>query len=337
MTDEQASPKVSVVIPTYNRASLVGEAMRSVLAQTFPDFELIVVDDGSTDDTRSVVAGFKDSRIRYVPQDNMGISGARNTGIRNARGRYVAFLDSDDLWLPQLLEVEVHILDHNPEAGVVYAKAQGIGSDGNLTFESRGYVQKYSGQTLKSMLYADFTCIQTSLVRRQCFERAGLFDESLTGRVDWDMFLRLAQHCDFAHVDRVLAHFRTHAQQFTGPASTQFAEVVEAGVTVLDKAFSAAGLPREVMAIKPVAYRNLFTDIGLRWLSISAWRQSAHCFWRAIRVSPCPLTTLFRIAGLVVLYRVLNTTAWGSRLVSNVVEARFRRRATPPHNSVHAR
>jgi glycosyltransferase involved in cell wall biosynthesis len=329
MTDKQGSPQVSVIIPTYNRALFVGEAIQSVLGQTFSDFELIIVDDGSTDDTETVVAQFNDLRIRYIRHDNMGISGARNTGIRNARGQYIAFLDSDDLWLPQLLEVEVPILDQNPDVGVICAKAQGIDSAGSLTFESRGYFQKYPNQTLKSMLYGDFTCIQTNLARRQCFERAGLFDESLVGRVDWDMFLRLAQHYSFAHVDRVLAHFRTHTDQFTGAESEHFAEVVEAGVAVLDKVFSAADLPTDIIAVKPLAYRNLFMDIGLRWSSIPAWRQSARYFWRAIRVSPCPVSTAFRIAGLVLLYRVLYATAWGRRLVANVVEARFRRRATP--------
>lgn len=319
-------PTVSVIIPTYNRARLIGEAIQSVLDQTFTDLELIVVDDGSTDNTESVVTEFKDPRVRYIHQENMGISAARNAGIHNTQGRYVAFLDSDDLWLPRLLESQVPVLDGDPHFGVVYTRAQAIDANGNALFHTRGDLQKYPDQALKSMLYGDFTCIQTALIRRECFDGAGFFDESLTGRVDWDMFLRLAKVCRFAFTDRVLAHFRAHSLQHTGVKSEYFAEVCESGIKVLDKAFSDPDLSKQILAIKPLAYRNAYVDIGLRWMGVPEWRESARSFWRAIRVSPNPLITPFRIAWLIFFYKVLSRTKWGNRLISSLGELKRKRR-----------
>lgn len=322
-------PTVSVIIPTYNRARLIGEAIQSVLDQTFTDLELIVVDDGSTDNTESVVTEFKDPRVRYIHQENMGISAARNAGIHNTQGRYVAFLDSDDLWLPQLLELQVRFLDGSPHIGVVYAKAQAMTENGRLLLYTRGDLERYPNQPLKSMLYGDFTCIQTALVHRECLDRAGLFDESLTGRVDWDMFLRLAKVCRFAFTDTVLAHFRAHSLQHTGVKSEYFAEVCESGIKVLDKAFSDPDLPKEILAIKPLAYRNAYMDMGLRWMGVPEWTESARSFWRAIRVSPNPFVTPFRIGWLIFFYKVLSKTKWGNRLISALVGLKRGRRQAP--------
>ncbi|TLN28536.1 glycosyltransferase family 2 protein, partial [bacterium] len=110
-------PRVSVIIPSYNRADMVMDAVNSVLRQTFADWELIVVDDGSQDNTREVIAAVRDERVRYIYQDNQGLPGARNSGIRAARGEYVAFLDSDDVFLPHKLAVQVTAMDARPELG----------------------------------------------------------------------------------------------------------------------------------------------------------------------------------------------------------------------------
>ncbi|MBT8087911.1 MAG: glycosyltransferase family 2 protein, partial [Gammaproteobacteria bacterium] len=123
-------PKISVVIPAYNVAAFIEDAINSVLGQTHRDFEVIVVDDGSPDDTASIVKRFDDPRIRLVSQPNRGLAGARNTGIRCADGEYVAFLDADDLWRPTKLEEHVRHLDENPELGVSYSTSQFIDEAG---------------------------------------------------------------------------------------------------------------------------------------------------------------------------------------------------------------
>ena len=112
-------PRVSVIIPTYNRANMVGDAVQSVLEQSYADWELIVVDDGSQDNTRDVLADYSDPRIRYIYQENRKLPGARNTGIRAGTGEYVAFLDSDDLFTPGKLERQVAVLDRSPDVGLV--------------------------------------------------------------------------------------------------------------------------------------------------------------------------------------------------------------------------
>lgn len=324
-----STPEVSIVMPTYNRAHLIGESIQSVLDQTFQDFELIIVDDGSSDDTEAVVKRFNDPRIRYIYQQNKGQSGATNTGIRNARGKYIAFLDSDDLWVPELLEVEVAILDAKPDIGLVYAKAQAMDEKGNPKPRIRGAYEKYPGETLKSMLYGDFSCIQTTLVRRECFDLAGLFDETLKGRVDWDMFLRIAKHYRFAHINKILAKFRFHPGQKTGPESPVFVEVFESRIRVLDKAFSSADLPEEVLAIRPLAYRNAYIDVGLHWLSIWRFREAFSYFWKSIKVSPNPLGTPFRILYLVLFNNFLSKTMWGNRLISKLIDLRRKWHTAP--------
>ena len=126
------SPKVSVIVPTHNRADLIEYSIRSVLAQTYPDFELLVVDNGSTDSTRSVVDGIGDPRIRYIYQENSGgPAGPRNTGIRESRGEYVAFLDSDDLWVPTKLARQVEVLEKRPAVGLVYGQFTRFSECGN--------------------------------------------------------------------------------------------------------------------------------------------------------------------------------------------------------------
>lgn len=316
------NPTVSVITPTYNRASLIGESIQSVLAQTFPDFELLIVDDGSSDHTEAVVRGFKDPRIRYIYQDNKGISSARNTGIANAKGRYIAFVDSDDLWLPRLLESEVPVLDTQPDVGVVYAKARAMNRDGRLMPQVSGFIQKYPGETLKSALYGDFVCIIASLVRRECFDRLGLFDESLDAREDWDMWVRIAKYYRFAHIDNVLAHFRMHTGRYTDLGSEHSAAVCASTRKVLDKAFSDPDLSEEVLAIKPLAYRNVYMDVGLRWLGAGAVVDSSHYFWKAIRVSPNPFVAPFRILWLILFYEVFSKTTWASLLISRLVDFR---------------
>jgi glycosyltransferase involved in cell wall biosynthesis len=125
-----APPQVTVIIPTFNRARYLTEAIQSVLGQTFPDYELIVVDDGSTDGTAAVLEGFGDSRLRVLRQENHGISAAMNAGLRAAQGEYIARLDSDDVWFPNLLAYETRVLDSRPDIGVVYARAQAMSANG---------------------------------------------------------------------------------------------------------------------------------------------------------------------------------------------------------------
>jgi len=128
------NPTVSVIIPAYNQANFIGKAIESVLRQTYQDFEIIVIDDGSTDNTEEITRGFKDKRVKYIKKykKNRGISVARNIGIKTARGKYIALLDSDDEWLPEKLDKQINILQsESPEVGVVYSNLCYIDENGN--------------------------------------------------------------------------------------------------------------------------------------------------------------------------------------------------------------
>jgi glycosyltransferase involved in cell wall biosynthesis len=320
-------PLVSVIIPTYNRADLLPEAIRSVLSQTITDFELIIVDDGSSDDTRQLVETFADPRIRYIYQENKGISGAMNTGLGAARGDYIARLDSDDRWLPTILAEQLAIFEAHPEIGIVYAKAQAMDINGNPMAQTLGAPGHFPGQTFKSLLYGDFGSAISTLVRRECYERIGGYDTHLKANEDWDVWIRLARYYPFYFLDQVLANFRYHPGRST--ASSLFGDVLLSRLRPLDKAFAEPDLPTDILDVKPLAYRNAHMDIALRWMGVKNNQQARHHFAQAMRVSGRPISTLLRIAWLILFYRYLSKRRWGVRMVEGLV--RFRHRFSQHH------
>jgi len=190
---DETRPAVTVVIPTFNRASTVVRAIRSVLGQTCQDWEIIVVDDASTDGTEQAVRGLSDDRIRYIRHDrNRGGGAARNTGISHARGEYVAFLDSDDEWLPEKLEKELEIFRNSAsEVGLVYT--------GEMILDETGRVLKTcmatkSGRVYEALLDSCFigSCSRVT-VKKQALARAAGFDETLASHQDWDLWLKVAK------------------------------------------------------------------------------------------------------------------------------------------------
>jgi glycosyltransferase involved in cell wall biosynthesis len=204
-------PLVSVIIATYNRARWLPGTIESVLAQTFRDFELIVVDDGSTDNTTAVLQPF-DGRLRYTHQVNAERGAARNTGMRIASGEFVAFLDSDDLWTPTKLEAEVASLRADPSLGLVYSDALLIDELGTVTGSLPRY--RFRGDVLADVVRQNFVPLSAHLLRRDAFERAGGFseDRTMSGSEDWEAWTRLAAICPFSFTGNVGLHYRVHAQ-----------------------------------------------------------------------------------------------------------------------------
>jgi glycosyltransferase involved in cell wall biosynthesis len=178
-------PTVSVIIPTFNRAALVMRAVESVLAQTLPPDEVIVIDDGSSDDTRDTLARFG-NRIRYIFQENQGVSAARNRGIEAATGSYIAFLDSDDEWLPHKLERQVAHLESHLE--IDFVTCRDSTDDGQLKTETYRDPRQQFRQFLIRPFYSNPS---RYLVRRECFEKFGLFDPRFPPAEDLEMWLRL--------------------------------------------------------------------------------------------------------------------------------------------------
>jgi glycosyltransferase involved in cell wall biosynthesis len=211
-------PRVSVIIPTFNRADLIREAIESVLAQTYRDFEIIVADDGSTDQTKEVVAQFSDT-ITYLPLPHRGQPAAtRNGGLRIARGEFVAFLDSDDLFLPHKLALQVVALETHPEVGMVYSNGRFFRDDPD---QPTGHVQDglptSSGQIFADVLRGNMLAPSVVLIRRTCLDRVGPFDERPDFRAveDFDLWLRITAEFPVLYVPGDVAAIRRHWQSIS--------------------------------------------------------------------------------------------------------------------------
>lgn len=192
-------PEVAVIMPTYNRAGLVCRAIESVLAQTYNNYELIVVDDCSTDNTGEVVKSFDDDRIKYIRHEiNKGVSAARNTGIKTVAAKYLAFLDDDDEFFPSYLEKLVRaISDTTEQVGVVYS---------DLLVGDKRTTTNREGNVHKAVMRLQFNCqLGCFLIKRPCLETVGLFDEDLMFAEDVDLVIRLSKYFLFRHVEEPLS------------------------------------------------------------------------------------------------------------------------------------
>ncbi len=219
-------PRVSVILPTYNRERFIGDAIRSVQQQTFSDFELIVVDDGSTDGTDEVLGGFDDPRLHCIVQANAGRSHARNVALRMARGCYIAFLDSDDLYLPRKLERQVNFLDTHREFAMVYTSSSCIDGEGRSI--GARYGAPVSGHIYQHIaLFKPVTVtLPTVMLRREVLDEVGLFDEAMERFEDTDMWRRIARRYLIGALDVATCLVRTHednAMQGQDPARIEAA------------------------------------------------------------------------------------------------------------------
>jgi glycosyltransferase involved in cell wall biosynthesis len=218
-------PNVSVIIPTYNRAYILPEAVESVLSQTYADFELIIVDDGSTDETASMVGGFGDQRIRFFQHDrNRGVAAARNTGLAEAQGVFVAFFDSDDIWMAEKLSVQIAFLEGHPEVGGVFSDLVWVSGDRKVQSMLRTYPgfsrllrERQREIDVVFSQHAIYACLleempvklQATTLRRDRVWEAGPFEESWRSGEDWEFLLRFSRANALGYVDCALTVLRT--------------------------------------------------------------------------------------------------------------------------------
>jgi glycosyltransferase involved in cell wall biosynthesis len=253
-------PKVSVVIPAYNAMTYLPKTLDSVLQQTFTDFELLIVNDGSTDEIASWFTTVKDDRVRLISQANQGLPGARNTGIKEAQGEYIAFLDADDLWAPTKLEQQVQCLDAKPEVGLVYAWTLLIDRHGNST--GTVTAAQAEGNVWEKLLLGDVVGSgSAAMVRRSCFDRVGLFDRELTSIEDCDMWVRIAADYPFAVIKEVLVYYRQHSASM----SRDYDKMAQNSRLKIEKKF--ARVPFGLLYLRPRAYGHAF--LWLAWKIMS--------------------------------------------------------------------
>lgn len=245
-------PSVSVIVPAYNQSRYLAAAIRSALDQTYGDLEVLVVDDGSTDDTREVVASFTDPRVKYFYQQNRGLSAARNTGLTHATGEFVTFLDSDDEFLPEKLETLLGAFRREPELGFAAGQAVLIDQDGRELGE---VFDRPLPANTSELLLGNPLHVGSVLLRRSWQQRVGLFDETLRSYEDWDMWLRLARAgCRMVWVPRPVSRYRFHQEQMTRIG----AQMTKATFAVLEKTYAASNLPPDWGAKKDEAYSRAF-------------------------------------------------------------------------------
>jgi glycosyltransferase involved in cell wall biosynthesis len=273
--------KVSIVIPTYNHGRFVVSAVESALAQSYASTEVLVVDDGSTDNTRDVLAAFA-GRIKYIYQENRGLSAARNTGIRAATGEFIALLDADDMWLPEKLAVQMDVFSEYSDAGLV--------SCGNVVIDALGrQVSPGEARGVGGFRFRDLLRINgvsggsNAVVKRLCFDAVGLFDESLRSSEDWDMWLRIAMRYPVRFTQQILVKVRVGANSMSAAknADTMLANELR----VLDKLFSDPGTKVNAYD-RGMAYSCRYVAAAWAYHKVGNWRDARVYIGKAFRANP---------------------------------------------------
>ena len=216
----QSRPLVSIILPTWNRASILPRALVSIKAQSFTDYEVLVVDDGSEDDTQQLLS-HHDAPIRCLSQAHGGVASARNLGIEHARGRWIAFLDSDDTWMPEKLLTQMQALEQNPEVSMVFSDYEvwDESRDQPELVQTRRYLDEDT--SFAALARRNFIGTLTAVVHREALATAGGFDESLVRGSDFDAWLRIARNGKIMRVPGVFARYRRHPKSLTGLDSRQ--------------------------------------------------------------------------------------------------------------------
>lgn len=274
--------RVSVVIPAYNAARFLPEAIESVLQQTCPVHEIIVVDDGSTDDTEHVICALGSS-VTYIRQANAGVSAARNRGISIASGELIAFLDADDRWLPEKIAQQLQIFINNPRAGLVATDRADIDTHGNLLldslFKKQGIYHLLSGlngqplpAALSRLVQVNFIPTSSVIVRKAALEKVGRFDASIRYGEDLELWARLAVEYDIICLAEVLTHYRQHGNNATQATEKLLLDMVHVMKSI--RVWGAEALSKEGLNANQVVAQSLW-DLGY-WYFISTTPQRAH-------------------------------------------------------------
>ncbi len=297
--------KVSVIIPAYNAMAFLPSTLESVLHQTFSDYEVIIVNDGSADEIENRIAKIvKDSRVKLISQENQGLAGARNTGLINAQGEYIAFLDADDIWDKTKLEKQVRTLEENPEVGLVYNWVRLIDDMGQQKAITRA--SDVEGEVWKKLLEHNIVeCGSVAMVRRICYEKVGFFDRSLPSSYgeDWDMWLRIAACYPFKVIREPLVYYRDHP----GSLSKNWMAMEQSYRIIIEKVFQS--VPENQQYLKGRCYG--FANLRIAWKILQnparEYKQIMHFWQNAIRYYPqiCYSQECIRLTTAIGLVRLL--------------------------------
>jgi len=322
-------PTISVIIPAYNAERTILETIESIQQQTFSDFELIVIDDGSSDRTLELLHRVVDERLRIYSYENGGVSVAHNRGISHATGEFIAFLDADDLWTPDKLELQLAALQQHPEAGVAYSwthfmdeKGESFHTDKPVFFEGNVYVKLLVGNFLDSG--------SNPLIRRQAIESVGEFDPALASCEDWDFWLRLAARWPFVVVPKYQILYR----QSSSSASSKVEVMEKYHLIVIERAFQSA--PPEFQSLKNQSLANIYRFLAHLYLTripdAGKAKQASQKLQTAIRLHP---RILLDKNTHVLVIKLLLIRVLSPKLASYLLQSISKIRATRIQDSNH--
>jgi len=276
---------VSIIIPTFNRRDYITIALDSVLAQTYKDYEIIIIDDGSSDDTKEILKPYQNN-IRYFYQDNRGIPTTRNKGIREAQGNYIAFLDSDDYWLPEKLERQIECFKQNPHYGMVATRCSSITPFGRFRKKNR---PGKSGWILNNLFKANFIRTSSAMIKKECFEKIGLFDQSLPECEEYDLWLRIAKQYPIGFINQTLTVYTDNPK---GVSTDSLAGRL-LRLKVLEKDYLKECIP------SPLYRKRLASNyryVGRHYLNQGAKSEGKKYLKKSITLNPSNIKTLFYYA-----------------------------------------
>ena len=276
-------PRVSIILPCYNGAKWIGQAIESVLAQTYKDFELIVIDDGSTDNSKEVISSYLyDERVRYIYQENRGFSATLNRGIKESKGEFIGFIGQDDLYVPNKLQVQVRYLDEHSDVDLVHSNYCFINPTGQIIRIRHIKIPKFPSREklIEHLFIYNFIGFETVLLRKKCLDKVGLFDERMIGFSDHDMWLRIAGEFNIAYIDSILVKKREHPQQLSKIAIERclYDELLMAVKAIKRYPFLKKAIKKKLASI--------YYSLGLAMLEKEIYESAKQKFFKAIQYEP---------------------------------------------------
>jgi len=271
-------PLVSVIIPVHNKGFFLKDTLDSVLGQTFQNFEIVIVDSELSNNAKQIVDTFEDKRIKYFYKEKAGINAARNLGIKNSRGKYIAMLEADDVWSPEKLQKQVDILNQNPQVGLVYCATEFINENKETTGRNRSVCCR--GFVFNRIIMNNFLHNgSVALFRRDCLDKTGWFDETVNKMTDWDFYIRLSINYKFWGLGEYLVKSRVYSDF----EDNDFEFFETCGFKILNRIFQRDDI--EIRHLKHInsAYAMRYRYIGKKYYENNCLERSKGYFQEAIK------------------------------------------------------